>query len=81
LVSILHILCLHEFGSNNPLGISSALDNIPFSPYFILKDSFSLIIVLFLLCLIVFISPDILGHSDNYNKANFLVTPTHIVPE
>ena len=32
-------------------------------------------------CLIIFIAPDYLGHTDNYERANFLVTPSHIVPE
>jgi len=81
MLSILHVAFLHEFGSNNPLGIISRSDSIPFTPYYILKDSFSLIIVLILLLYIVFLVPDLLGHSDNYNKANFLVTPAHIVPE
>ena len=80
-LSLLHFFCLHEFGSNNPLGISSKVDSIPFFPYYIIKDTFSLIIVLFLLFLIIFKSPDFLGHTDNYNRANFLVTPAHIVPE
>ena len=37
--------------------------------------------VLILSCLIIFIAPDYLGHTDNYERANFLVTPSHIVPE
>jgi len=72
---------LHEFGSNNPLGIIAKLDTVPFSPYFILKDVYSFFIVLIILSLVIFQSPDLLGHTDNYNRANFLVTPTHIVPE
>lgn len=80
-VSIIHIALLHEFGSNNPLGIPNPQDNTPFSPYYVLKDFFSLIFVFFAMGLIVFWVPDLLGHSDNYIKANFLVTPAHIVPE
>jgi quinol-cytochrome oxidoreductase complex cytochrome b subunit len=81
MLSLIHVAFLHEFGSNNPLGIISRTDTIPFTPYYILKDSFGLILVYILLFLIIFIVPDLLGHSDNYNKANFLVTPPHIVPE
>ena len=81
LVSFIHLAFLHEFGSNNPLGIACPLDNSPFTPYYILKDSFSVIIIFFIFFLIIFVSPDILGHTDNYDKANFLVTPPHIVPE
>lgn len=80
-LSIIHVALLHEFGSNNILGLSIRTDMIPFTPYYILKDIFSLVIVLIVLLLIIFISPDLLGHTDNFNKANFLVTPPHIVPE
>jgi len=78
---IVHLLFLHEYGSSNPLGIVLAKDNIPFSPYFILKDLFSLFILGFFFVYIISKFPDILGHSINYEKANFLITPTHIVPE
>lgn len=81
MLSIIHILFLHEFGSNNVLGISSQLDNIPFNPYFTLKDFFSLVILFFFFFYIIFVLPDLLGHSDNYILANFLSTPSHIVPE
>jgi len=30
---------------------------------------------------IVFFEPDLLGHPDNYIKADPLATPAHIVPE
>lgn len=80
-VATAHLSCLHDTGSGNPLGIMSLLDDSPFSPYYILKDTLSLIFILILLVSIVHISPDMLGHSDNYIRANFLVTPNHIVPE
>ena len=80
-LSIIHILFLHEYGSNNLLGVVSRSDTVPFMPYYILKDIFSLIAVLIVLFSIIFIAPDWLAHSDNFNKANFLVTPAHIVPE
>jgi len=63
------------------LGIPSILDKIPFSPYYVLKDAFSIILVLIILIFILTLTPDLLGHSVNYEKANFLVTPAHIVPE
>jgi len=47
IVSIIHLCFLHEFGSNNPLGIACPLDNSPFSPYYVIKDSFSLLVVFF----------------------------------
>lgn len=80
-LSLAHVFFLHEFGSNNPLGISVASDNTVFLPYYVLKDSFSLVVLLVFFFLVIFSSPDLLGHVDNYSRANFLVTPAHIVPE
>jgi len=38
---------------------------------------------MFLLVFTYFVcfAPNALGHTDNYIKANPMVTPTHIVPE
>ena len=72
---------LHEFGSSNPLGVSARLDNIPLLPYYGLKDFYAIILAWFLFFYIIFMYPDLFGHSDNYNIANALVTPAHIVPE
>jgi ubiquinol-cytochrome c reductase cytochrome b/c1 subunit len=81
MVTMIHLALLHEFGSNNPLGISVQLDNAPFIPYYGIKDVFSIFGFLFIFCIFVFFFPDKLGHSDNYIMANSLVTPPHIVPE
>lgn len=78
---ILHLIILHEFGSNNPLGISSYEDSIPFGPYFITKDIFGFIIFFFLFSFFIFFFPNFTIHPDNYIKANFEITPEHIVPE
>jgi quinol-cytochrome oxidoreductase complex cytochrome b subunit len=78
---MVHIGLLHKDGSNNPLGIASYVDNIPFYPYFYFKDLFSLIVFLAFFSVFVFYFPNFLGHSDNYLPANSMVTPTHIVPE
>lgn len=67
MVSIIHFCFLHEYGSNNPLGIPAVLDNIPFVPYFVLKDTYSLVFVFSILFSIIFLSPDLLGHPDNIN--------------
>lgn len=77
---LLHILLLHNVGSNNPLGLDWA-NYIPFYPYFWLKDFFVFFIYLFFFSFLVFLYPNFLNHSDNYIPANSLVTPTHIVPE
>jgi len=80
-LTIMHFALLHEFGSSNPLGISVKLDHVPFVPYYGVKDVFSIIIVLVIFLCFVILAPDMLGHSDNFNIANSLVTPAHIVPE
>jgi len=80
-ITCLHFILLHDYGSNNPLGISSATDSIPFTPYYGIKDIFSIILILILFLGFIFYYPDLLGHSDNYIEANPLVTPAHIVPE
>ena len=81
---ILHIWALHIPGNNNPVGIDikkPSKDTVPFSPYIVVKDIYALIIFLIIFAGIVFFVPNILGHTDNYIKANPIVTPTHIVPE
>lgn len=77
-----HIFLLHEDGSNNPLGVDIVkIDKAPFSPYFMIKDLFGIIVFLILFCLLITLAPNLLGHPDNYVPANPLVTPAHIVPE
>ena len=81
-LSIYHIYQLHKSGSSNELGIKSHyLNKISFYPYFITKDFFGLFIILFFFFIFVFFYPEAFNHSDNYIKANPLVTPAHIVPE
>ncbi|MDH3662327.1 MAG: cytochrome b/b6 [Alphaproteobacteria bacterium] len=82
-VVVLHVLALHQFGSNNPLGIDrkSPKDSIPFHPYYTVKDLFGLGVFLIFLAIFVFYFPNVLGHPDNYIEANPLSTPAHIVPE
>jgi ubiquinol-cytochrome c reductase cytochrome b subunit len=80
-LSIVHITLLHEAGSSNPTGVPSMLETIPFSPYFILKDILFILIFLILIMYLNYSTPDLLGHTINYQIANFLVTPPHIVPE
>nr|QCP68729.1 cytochrome b [Altica cirsicola] len=78
---IIHLMFLHQTGSNNPLGTQSNLDKIPFHPYFIFKDLLSMLIVLFLLTFLTLFNPYLLGDPDNFTPANPLVTPIHIQPE
>lgn len=78
---LVHLMALHEHGSNNPTGLGSNTDKVTFHPYFTYKDLFGFIIFLVIFCYFVFFNPNYLGHPDNYIPANPLVTPSHIVPE
>ncbi len=80
-VVIAHLSNLHTKGSNNPLGINTRVETIPFYPYFYVKDLFAAFFLLLVLSFFLFMYPNALGHPDNYIIANSLVTPPHIVPE
>jgi ubiquinol-cytochrome c reductase cytochrome b subunit len=80
-LSVIHLALLHKDGSNNPLGIDSAVDKVPFYPYFVLKDVFALSVYFFVFGVLVYYFPNLLGHPDNYIPADPLHTPAHIVPE
>nr|ADI24112.1 cytochrome b [Lepidophyma sylvaticum] len=77
----LHLLFLHETGSNNPTGLNSNTDKIPFHPFFSYKDLLGAIMVLTLLTLLALFIPNLLGDPENFTPANPLVTPPHIKPE
>jgi len=79
--TIIHLLFLHQTGSNNPLGINSNIDKIPFHPYFTFKDIVGFFILLLILIILTLINPYLLGDPDNFIPANPLVTPPHIQPE
>lgn len=81
ILTIIHLLFLHQTGSNNPLGINRNLDKIPFHPFFTFKDIIGFIILIILLTLLTLTNPYILGDPDNFIPANPLVTPIHIQPE
>nr|UQJ75090.1 cytochrome b [Incisitermes schwarzi] len=78
---MVHLLFLHQTGSNNPLGLKSDIDKIPFHPYFTTKDVVGFIILLMILSTLSLKEPYILGDPDNFIPANPLVTPVHIQPE
>jgi len=82
-VVILHLVALHRFGSNNPIGIdpSGPQDTVPFHPYYTIKDFFGLSVFLTLFAAAIFFFPNFMGHPDNYIPANPMQTPAHIVPE
>nr|CAB0049852.1 cytochrome b [Sepia pharaonis] len=78
---ILHLIFLHQSGSNNPLGVNSDLNKIPFHQYYSYKDLFGFFVLLLFLIEISLLWPNILGDSENFIPANPLVTPLHIKPE
>nr|QZP41012.1 cytochrome b [Geoscapheus dilatatus] len=78
---MIHLLFLHQSGSNNPTGLNSNIDKIPFHPYFSIKDTFGFIMLIMLLVILSLKDPYILGDPDNFTPANPLVTPVHIQPE
>nr|YP_003848771.1 cytochrome b [Bactrocera minax]ADL14722.1 cytochrome b [Bactrocera minax] len=80
-MTMIHLLFLHQTGSNNPVGLNSNMDKIPFHPYFSFKDIVGFIIMMMALLLLTLTNPYLLGDPDNFIPANPLVTPVHIQPE
>jgi len=78
---LFHISFVHIAGSSTVSGLPVKKHKIEFYPFFAIKDFFVFALVLFIFLWIVFYYPNWLGHTDNYIKADGLVTPTHIVPE
>ena len=81
-IVVLHIVALHQHGSNNPIGIDtkSPQDTISFHPYYTIKDMFGLGVFLILFFGFVFFAPNFFGEPDNYIEANPLVTPALSCP-
>jgi quinol-cytochrome oxidoreductase complex cytochrome b subunit len=82
-VVMMHLMALHQHGSNNPTGIDvkGPQDTIPFHPYYTIKDFFGFGVFFLFFAAFIFFAPNYLGHPDNYIPADPLVTPKHIVPE
>nr|AGK37973.1 cytochrome b [Ziphius cavirostris]AGK37999.1 cytochrome b [Ziphius cavirostris]AGK38038.1 cytochrome b [Ziphius cavirostris]AGK38064.1 cytochrome b [Ziphius cavirostris]AGK38103.1 cytochrome b [Ziphius cavirostris] len=80
-LAAVHLLFLHETGSNNPTGIPSDMDKIPFHPYYTIKDILGALLLIVILLALTLFAPDLLGDPDNYTPANPLSTPAHIKPE
>jgi len=79
--TVVHLLFLHQTGSNNPLGINRNSIKIPFHPYFSFKDIVGFLVIIIILLLLSLWAPYLLGDPDNFIPANPLVTPVHIQPE
>nr|WAB21742.1 cytochrome b [Ptilorrhoa leucosticta] len=80
-LTLVHLTFLHETGSNNPLGIPSDCDKIPFHPYYSIKDILGFSLMLIPLISLALFSPNLLGDPENFTPANPLATPPHIKPE
>nr|QXT44217.1 cytochrome b [Astalotermes sp. A JRA-2021a]QXT44321.1 cytochrome b [Astalotermes sp. A JRA-2021a] len=78
---LIHLLFLHQTGSNNPLGLNKNTDKIPFHPYFTVKDILGFAIMIMMLTVLTLKEPYMLSDPDNFTPANPLVTPVHIQPE
>lgn len=79
---LVHLVALHTVKSSNPSGIDlAAKDNIPFHPYFTIKDLFGLGIFLIVFSIFVFFFPNMLMDPANFIPANPMQTPAEIVPE
>nr|QNM39155.1 cytochrome b [Macaca nigra] len=80
-LTTVHLLFLHETGSNNPCGIPSDSDKIAFHPYYTTKDILGLALLLLVLATLTLFSPNLLNDPNNYIPADPLNTPPHIKPE
>nr|YP_004021401.1 cytochrome b [Phobaeticus serratipes]BAJ24541.1 cytochrome b [Phobaeticus serratipes] len=78
---LMHLIFLHQTGSNNPMGLKSNMDKIPFHPYFTIKDVVGFMVLIMMLSYLMLMEPYKLSDPDNFTPANPLVTPTHIQPE
>lgn len=78
---ILHLVLLHEVGSNQPFKVEYYNEKDAFYPNFVNKDVLGLVIFLIAFVFVAYFYPNIFNHPDNYIKANPMVTPLHIVPE
>nr|AFB20016.1 cytochrome b [Malacopteron palawanense] len=80
-LTLVHLTLLHETGSNNPLGIPSDCDKIPFHPYYSVKDFLGFALMFIPLATLALFAPNLLGDPENFTPANPLATPPHIKPE
>lgn len=80
-LAIVHLIVLHVDGSNNPIGVRSDIDKIPFHSYYIFKDLYGAVVLIIITAILVFLFPYELGDPENFQQANPLVTPVHIMPE
>lgn len=78
---IIHLILLHENGSSNPLGLNPDYDKMKFFPYFMVKDTSPLIMIILIIRFLLSLRPNVLGDVENFNNARVTTTPPHIQPE
>nr|YP_002213623.1 cytochrome b [Bilobella aurantiaca]ABS88974.1 cytochrome b [Bilobella aurantiaca] len=78
---LIHLLFLHQTGSNNPLGLNSNFNKISFHPFFTFKDMLGALILFSALIQVCLTFPLIFNDTENFIPANPLMTPPHIQPE
>ena len=79
--SLFHLVALHQYGSNNPLGVHLELDKISFYPYCFVKDLVGRVTYVIFSSIWIFYAYNVFGHLDNYIPANLMLTPPHIIPK
>jgi ubiquinol-cytochrome c reductase cytochrome b subunit len=90
---VVHMMALHEVGSNNPDGIEIKkkkdprtglpLDGILSHPYYTIKDLLGVAVFLIVFSAIIFFAPEMGGYfleHNNFIPADPLKTPEHIAP-
>ena len=89
---VMHLLALHEVGSNNPDGVDIKkhkdekgvpLDGVPFHPFYTVHDMVGIVVFLMVFCAVMFFFPEGNGFMleyPNFEPANGLKTPEHIAP-
>nr|YP_010222678.1 cytochrome b [Urolabida histrionica]UCC46141.1 cytochrome b [Urolabida histrionica] len=78
---MIHLIFLHQSGSNNSLGINSSVDKVSFHPYFSIKDLLGMSFMMMLFLTLILMEPLMLSDPENFIPANPMVTPIHIQPE
>lgn len=78
-IIVLHIIFLHAKGSSDRLS-NNNINKITFDKYLMVKDVYSLVIIIFII-IIVLLYPDIFFDSENFIKADYMMSPLHIKPE
>nr|BDQ43634.1 cytochrome b [Amynthas masatakae] len=79
--TILHIMFLHQTGSNNPIGINADSERVPFHSYYSIKDALGYMVAITGLSCMVLFEPNLFTDPENFLMSNPLVTPIHIKPE